>query len=115
MRPSEALALHRDEVLAIIARYPVTNPRIFGSVARGEDVEGSDVDILVEPDATTTFVDIVELQEALRAVRISFVHTASASCCARINADSTLAVRNTWRRRRLGCDSLQCTRNRNAV
>ena len=68
MRPSEALAKHRDEVLAIIARYPVTNPRIFGSVARGEDVEGSDLDILVEPDATTTFVDIVELQEALQAL-----------------------------------------------
>jgi len=48
MRPSEALAKHRDEVLAIIARYPVTNPRIFGSVARGDDVEGSDVDILCE-------------------------------------------------------------------
>ena len=47
MRPSEALAKYRDEVLAIIARYPVTNPRVFGSTARGEDVEGSDLDILV--------------------------------------------------------------------
>ena len=37
MRPSEALARNLDEVLEIIARYPVTNPRVFGSVARGED------------------------------------------------------------------------------
>ena len=48
MRPSEALAKHRDEVREIIARYPVSNPRIFGSAARGEDTEGSDLDILVE-------------------------------------------------------------------
>lgn len=48
MRPSEALARNRDRVLEVISRYPVANPRIFGSVARGEDVEGSDVDILVD-------------------------------------------------------------------
>ena len=29
MKPSEALKLHRDEVLEIIARYPVRNPQIF--------------------------------------------------------------------------------------
>ncbi|RST86423.1 nucleotidyltransferase [Aquibium carbonis] len=65
MRPSEALAIHRDEVLAIIARYPVTNPRVFGSVARGEDVEGSDIDILVENQGRLTFFDIFELEERL--------------------------------------------------
>jgi hypothetical protein len=36
-------------VRAVIARYPVANPRIFGSVARGEDEEGSDLDLLVDP------------------------------------------------------------------
>jgi hypothetical protein len=48
MRPSEALQKNRDKVLEILSRYPVRNPRIFGSVARGEDTEGSDIDILVE-------------------------------------------------------------------
>ncbi|WP_187970987.1 nucleotidyltransferase family protein [Aquibium microcysteis] len=66
MRPSEALAKHRDEVLAIIARYPVTNPRVFGSVARGEDVEGSDIDILVDPVfEVTTFAHLGELRGKL--------------------------------------------------
>lgn len=66
MRPSEALAKHRDEVLAIIARYPVSNPRVFGSVARGEDMEGSDLDILVEPKfGVTTFVHLDLLQDEL--------------------------------------------------
>lgn len=65
MRPSEALAKHRDEVLAIIARYPVSNPRVFGSVARGEDVEGSDVDILVDRQGPLTLIDLAKLEMEL--------------------------------------------------
>mgnify|MGYP003407378128 CR=1 FL=1 len=71
MRPSEALAIHRDEALAIIARYPVSNPRVFGSVARGEDTEGSDIDIVVDPDygQVMSYFDLakieLELTEAL--------------------------------------------------
>ena len=48
MRPSEILAAKADEIREIIARYPVRNPRIFGSAARGDDAEGSDLDLLVE-------------------------------------------------------------------
>lgn len=69
MRPSEALKKHRDEVLAIIARYPVSNPRVFGSVARGEDAEGSDVDLVVDPTGPFSYFDMakleIELAEAL--------------------------------------------------
>ena len=62
MRPSEALAKHRDEVLEIISRYPVSNPRVFGSTARGEDVEGSDLDILVEQFGVLTYIDLARLE-----------------------------------------------------
>lgn len=69
MRPSEALKHHREEVLKIIARYPVKNPRVFGSVARGEDEEGSDLDILVEPEfGVTTFVHLIHLEDELEAL-----------------------------------------------
>jgi len=68
MRPSEALARHRDEVLEIIARYPVSNPRIFGSVARGEDVEGSDVDILVDDEGAASTFDLAGLELELEAL-----------------------------------------------
>jgi predicted nucleotidyltransferase len=69
MRPSEALAKHRDEVLEIISRYPVANPRLFGSVARGEDVEGSDLDLLVDPEfGVTTFIDLANLEIKLEAL-----------------------------------------------
>ena len=48
MKPSEALAVHRERIRAIVAHYGGVNPRVFGSVARGEDTEDSDLDILVD-------------------------------------------------------------------
>ncbi len=68
LRPSEALAKHRDEVLAIIAKYPVSNPRVFGSVARGEDTVESDVDILIHPSRDLTYFDLGRLSIELEAL-----------------------------------------------
>jgi predicted nucleotidyltransferase len=48
MRPSIVLNERRDAVKATFGRYPVANPRVFGSVARGEDTDESDVDFLVD-------------------------------------------------------------------
>ena len=62
MRPSEALAKNIDAVRAIIARYPVANPRVCGSVARGDDHEGSDVDLLVDSTDRTSLYDIAGLK-----------------------------------------------------
>ena len=44
----ELLAAHRLELDALLARYDATNPRLFGSVARGEAGPNSDIDILVD-------------------------------------------------------------------
>ncbi len=44
MKPSEALATHRDKLLAIAAAHGASNLRVFGSVAKGADREGSDRD-----------------------------------------------------------------------
>ena len=49
MKPSEALILKKQAVHEATARYNTTNARILGSVARGSDVEGSDIDVLVDP------------------------------------------------------------------
>ena len=65
MRPSEALALHRDEVRSIMATYAIENPRIFGSTARGQDSEGSDLDVLVRRNGTLTFMDLARLEHDL--------------------------------------------------
>lgn len=65
MRPSAALEAHRDAIRAIALRHRVTNPRVFGSVLRGEDTEGSDLDILVDPTAEATLFDIGAVQYEL--------------------------------------------------
>jgi predicted nucleotidyltransferase len=46
----ELLDARRVELHALLAKYAATNPRLFGSVARGTAREGSDIDILVEMD-----------------------------------------------------------------
>ena len=40
----------RGEFRALLDRYGASSPRLFGSVARGTAVRGSDIDILVEMD-----------------------------------------------------------------
>jgi len=70
MRPSEALALHRTQIREIALRHRVSGVRVFGSVLRGDDVAGSDLDLLVDPTPATTLMDIgairFELKELLR-------------------------------------------------
>jgi uncharacterized protein len=46
----ELLDAHREELDKLLAKYRATNPRLFGSVARGDAREDSDIDILVEMD-----------------------------------------------------------------
>jgi len=43
-----ALAAHRVEIDESLKRHAASNPRLFGSYARGEASEQSDVDILVD-------------------------------------------------------------------
>ena len=69
MKPSEALTTHRQAIRDIVARHLARNARVFGSVARGEDAQGSDIDVLVDPMPGATLLDLgalqVELEEAL--------------------------------------------------
>lgn len=62
MRPSEALARHRDEIRRIVSANRSANPRVFGSVLRGDDEEGSDLDLLVDPTPETSLMDVARIQ-----------------------------------------------------
>ncbi len=44
----EAIAVRRDAVDAVLRRYRAVNPRLFGSVARGDATAASDIDLLVD-------------------------------------------------------------------
>lgn len=69
MRPSEALAAHRERIRAIAAARGASNVRVFGSVVRGVDRDGSDLDLLVDvaPDVSLfAYVGLqLDLEEAL--------------------------------------------------
>ncbi|HEY5794084.1 MAG TPA: nucleotidyltransferase family protein [Bosea sp. (in: a-proteobacteria)] len=65
MKPSEALALHRDAVRMAMGRFRASNPRIFGSVLHGMDRPDSDLDILIDPLPGATLFDLGGLQIAL--------------------------------------------------
>jgi predicted nucleotidyltransferase len=43
-----AIAAHRDGLDTILKRYQAANPRLFGSVARGDATSESDIDLLVD-------------------------------------------------------------------
>jgi len=70
MRPlRELVESHRDEIKAIVARHHGRSVALFGSVARGDEQPGSDIDFLVElaPDARPFEILTigVELEQAL--------------------------------------------------
>ena len=66
MLPAELLHIHREKILAIMGRYPmITNLRVVGSVARGEDTLESDLDFFVDTDSETTLFDLGGLHEDL--------------------------------------------------
>lgn len=46
----ELIDAHRNELDAVMHRYGAKNPRLFGSVARGDATQDSDIDILVDLD-----------------------------------------------------------------
>lgn len=66
MRPSEALSLHRTRIREIALSHRVSDVRVFGSVLTGLDDADSDLDLLVEPTAQTTLLDIGAIRYELK-------------------------------------------------
>jgi predicted nucleotidyltransferase len=52
----------------MVSRFRVTNPRIFGSVLRGTDLDGSDLDLLVDALPGATLFDLGGLQVELESL-----------------------------------------------
>lgn len=66
MRPSEALNMHRDAIRVIVESNNALNVRVFGSALRGDDGEGSDLDLLVDTTQETSLMDIAKIQSHLQ-------------------------------------------------
>lgn len=68
MRPSQALARHRSQIREIALRHRVAGVSVFGSAIHGDDAEGSDLDVLVDPTPATTLLDIGAIRHELKAL-----------------------------------------------
>lgn len=68
MRPSVALDMKRSAVREATNRFRTANPRVFGSVLRGTDRDGSDLDLLVDALPGTTLFDLGGLQDELESL-----------------------------------------------
>jgi predicted nucleotidyltransferase len=65
MKPSHALAAHREAIRRVVETHRARNPRIFGSVIHGDDADGSDLDLLIDPTPDTTLLDIGAIRHEL--------------------------------------------------
>lgn len=54
----ELVQVRREDILRTAARYGASNVRIFGSVARGNTDEQSDIDFLVDMEAGRSLFDL---------------------------------------------------------
>lgn len=78
----EFLKTRREHILATASRYGAGNVRVFGSVLRGAETPGSDIDLLVEFAPDRSLFDLVGLQldlETLLGRRTDVVTEASLS------------------------------------
>ncbi|MCH8830092.1 MAG: nucleotidyltransferase family protein [Planctomycetes bacterium] len=66
MTLSHLINTHRDEILRIAERHGARNVRIFGSTARGEAGQESDVDVLVDLEAGRSLFDLGGMLMELR-------------------------------------------------
>lgn len=65
VRPSDVLRVNRDRVADLVHATGATDAWVYGSVARGEDRPGSDVDLLVAFPPDADIVTLLTLEDDL--------------------------------------------------
>ena len=66
MTAAAALKMHRATVIQLAAKYGATDVRVFGSVARGEADDASDIDLVVRMSPGRSLLDLGALIMDLR-------------------------------------------------
>jgi predicted nucleotidyltransferase len=66
LKPSDALRSNRVAIRRVVASHHACNARVFGSVLHGEDMDGSDLDILIDTTSETTLMDVAAIQVELQ-------------------------------------------------
>ncbi len=65
MMTLQTLAERRSQILGLAERYRAGEVRVFGSVARGDNKENSDLDLLIKPQPGCSLFDLGGLLEDL--------------------------------------------------
>jgi predicted nucleotidyltransferase len=65
MNISQLIKQKRSQVLEIAQGHGARNVRLFGSVARGETTEASDLDLLIEMEAGRNLLDVIAIKQDL--------------------------------------------------
>ena len=76
MLSAETVRGRRQEILEIAARHGAHDVRIFGSVARGQATESSDLDLIVRFDPGRSLIDhgrLIDELEQLLGVKVDVV------------------------------------------
>ena len=70
MTLEELRSSKREQILAVARNHGASNVRVFGSLARGDQGDSSDVDFLVDLDPERTLMDLggllMDLQDVLQ-------------------------------------------------
>ncbi len=60
MKPSTALQTKRAAIRSVVERHNALNARVFGSVVHGDDHDGSDLDLLIDPTPKISLMDVAK-------------------------------------------------------
>jgi len=64
-KPSIALQAHRADIRRMVEAHHATYARVFGSVARSNDTDDSNLELLIDPTPDTTLLDIGAIRHKL--------------------------------------------------
>lgn len=68
MTTLDLLKSRREEILALARKYGVTDVRVFGSVARGDEKKGSDIDFLIDMERDRSLFDLIGFQQDMEEI-----------------------------------------------
>jgi uncharacterized protein len=61
----ETLRERRGDILEMASRHGASNVRVFGSVARGDTNEDSDIDVLIDLEEGRSLFDLIAVKQDL--------------------------------------------------
>lgn len=59
---------NREAIVGLVRAHRGSSVSVFGSAARGEDTQDSDLDLLVAFETGSSLIDLIELESDLRAL-----------------------------------------------